>query len=213
MRARDTPMSSTVRVLGAALDDVAGLVGVVPGVGQVLDVVEQGVPHPSHRALAGPGQVHAGGVVGQARQRREGQGGPGADDDVAAQHVPAADGFDPPHQEPGEVEGGVVDDGVHRDPDDLGGHVVCHHRHHHHEKRQDELQPEPLGVGEKPQDIGLFRLLFHGVPAPFPARRGQLASLYHGSGEKSMGRSQVALRAVYPARPGWEFFKGGLSPL
>ena len=142
-----------VHVLGAALDDVAGLVGVVPGVGQALDVVEQGVPHPGHRALAGPGQVHPGGIVGKPGNGRKGQGHQSAERDVLPQGFAAAHGVDPIYQEPGQVKGVVVDHRIHGDPDHLGGHVVCHHRQDHHQKRQDEFSPEPFGKGEKSQDV------------------------------------------------------------
>ena len=70
--------------------------------------------------------------------------------------LPAADGFYPLHRKGGQVKGRVVDDGVHRHPDDLGGHVVGHHGDYHHEEGQKEFPAETLGKGEKPQDAGFF---------------------------------------------------------
>ena len=56
------------------------------------------------------------------------------------------------HHKAGKIKGRVVDDGVHRDADDLGRHVVGHHGHHHHEEGHQEFSPEALGKGEKSQD-------------------------------------------------------------
>ncbi len=120
----------------------------MPGVGQALDVVEQGVPHPGHRALAGPGQVHPGGIIGKPGNGRKGHGHQSAERDVLPQGFAAAHGVDPIYQEPGQVKGVVVDHRIHGDPDHLGGHVVCHHRQDHHQKRQDEFSPEPFGKGK-----------------------------------------------------------------
>ena len=128
-------------------------------------MVEQGVPHPGHGALAGLGQVHAGRVVGEPGNGGKHQAGGRAQHNVPAQHLPPAQRFDPLHQKAGQVEGGVVDDRVHRDPDDLGRHVVCHHGDDHHDHRQQELSPKALGKGEEPQDIGCFGgWLLHNTP-------------------------------------------------
>ena len=184
-------------------------------------MVEEGVPHPGHRALAGPGQVHAGGVVGKPRQGGEGQGGQGAEDDVLPQRLPAADALNPAHQKAREVEGLAVDDGVHRHPDDLGGHVVCHHRHHHHEEGREEPSPEPLGIGEKPEDAGLF-LGLHGN-APPPGERPAAPRQTYAHCSTPSGKSQspapgsVAVRArrvpargrkIPPLRGAPEFWAG-----
>ena len=156
----------------------------MPGVGQPLDVGEKGVPHTGHGALAGPGQAHAGGVVGKPGNDGEHQGHRRADDNVLAQHLPAADGFYPLHQKGGQVKGRVVDDGVHRHPDDLGGHVVGHHGDYHHEEGQKEFPAETLGKGEKPQDAGFFLcVLVHNTPQVGKKDGGPCQEAWHLPGQ------------------------------
>ncbi len=103
---------------------------------------------------------------------------------VLAQHLPAADGFDPLHQKAGQVKGRVVDDGVHRHPDDLGRHVVGHHGDYHHEEGQKELSRETLGKGEKPQDAGFFLcVLVHNTPQVGKKDGGPYQEAWHLPGQ------------------------------
>ena len=155
-----------IHILGTALDDIAGLMGIVPGVGQMLDMVEQGVADSCHRTLAGTGQVHAGSIVRQPGKSGEKEGDGRADHNVGAQHFPAANSVDPGGHKAWQVKGIVVNHRIHGYADHLRGHVVGDDRHYHHQHGDQEFGAEPLCKGIEPQDIGLLLglFVFHIIP-------------------------------------------------
>jgi hypothetical protein len=144
---------------GAALDDVAGLDGDVPGVGQALDMAVELVPQAAQRALAAQCDSHAVEIGERARQHREHKRQGGEQRQMRPQRFAAARLRDGRAQKRGQVEGGVAQHAVHQHPDDL-------RRQEAEEYRQDrrrrghgqpaEAAPEHGGQKRRPAER-LFR--------------------------------------------------------
>ena len=151
-----------VHVGGAALDDVAGAVFHVPGVGQPGDVGEEGVPHVLHQDLGAPGVQHGGAELGGHPHNAQTGDGQGRDPQVLPDVGKAAQTIHDVVDPEGEVRWlaahGVVDGAA----DDLG---VQHIHQGGQCRAQDAQREEQLAApqkAEKEPGVAAARFRFAG---------------------------------------------------
>ena len=153
-----------VHVGGAALDDVAGAVFHVPGVGQMGNVVVEGVPHGLHQGLRAAGIEHGVAELGahpHHSQRRHRHGG---DPQMAAEVAVAAKALHQlihPRRELGRLAAdGVVDGEAH--------HLGRHHVHQRGQRRAADAQGKQ-GLAA-PQELQQEAVIVHGLALFFGGR-------------------------------------------
>ena len=84
-----------IYITGTALDDVAGLVGAVPLIGELLDMSEKTVPQTEQNPFTPLGDAHAGKIVEQSRQKRKEKSERRTEQQVLPQCVASAQRFHP----------------------------------------------------------------------------------------------------------------------